>query len=125
MPLLGGASRFRPGLGIEPRERVLRFFPRVRRDSNRRGRKAPREGRERWLVPGRPTGEPQHQCGLTAPVQVESKEEGSQGAGVSALGGSKAQGTAPRRCRSCKEKLWVRMRLVTSWVRSVSPKMSS
>lgn len=51
---------------------------------------------------------------------VESEKEGSQGPG-----GSNAQGTAPRRCRSCKEKLWVRMRLVTSWVRSVSPKMSS
>lgn len=51
--------------------------------------------------------------------------EGSQGLGVSGPGGSNAQGTAPRRCRSCKEKLWVRMRLVTSWVRSVSPKMSS
>lgn len=53
------------------------------------------------------------------------QEEGSQGQGVSGPGGSKAQGTALRRCRSCKEKLWVRMRLVTSWVRSVSPKMSS
>lgn len=87
--------------------------------------RSPREVRERWLVPGRPTEERQHQCGLTAPLQVESKEKGSQGAGVSEPGGSKAQGTAPRRCRSCKEKLWVRMRLVTSWVRSVSPKMSS
>lgn len=44
---------------------------------------------------------------------------------MSEPGGSNDQGTAPRRCRSCKEKLWVRMRLVTSWVRSVSPKMSS
>lgn len=127
MPSLGGGPpRFRPGLGTGPRERkMLRSFPGVRRDSDRRGRKAPREGRARWLVPGRPTGERRHRCGLAASLQVESKEEGSQGAGVSAPGGSKAQGTAPRRCRSCKEKLWVRMRLVTSWVRSVSPKMSS
>jgi hypothetical protein len=44
---------------------------------------------------------------------------------VSGPVGSNAQGTAPRSCRSCNEKLWVRMRLVTSWVRSVSPKMSS
>lgn len=56
---------------------------------------------------------------------VESEKEGPQGLGVFGPGGSNAQGTAPRRCRSCKEKLWVRMRLVTSWVRSVSPKMSS
>lgn len=56
---------------------------------------------------------------------MESEKEGSQGPGVSEPGVSNAQGTAPRRRRSCKEKLWVRMRLVTSWVRSVSPKMSS
>lgn len=53
------------------------------------------------------------------------ENERSQGPAVSGPGGSNAQGTAPRRCRSCKEKLWVRMRLVTSCVRSVSPKMSS
>lgn len=63
--------------------------------------------------------------GPSAGTGVGSRKEGSQGPGVSAPGGSKAQGTALRICRSCKEKLWVRMRLVTSWVRSVSPKMSS
>lgn len=60
-----------------------------------------------------------------SPGNRGGKREGSQGPGVSGPGGSNAQGTAPRRCRSCREKLWVRMRLVTSWVRSVSPKMSS
>lgn len=77
--------------------------------------------------PGRPREELQRQCG-PRPLSgnwVGSRKEGSQGQGVLGPGGSKAQGTALRRCRSCKEKLWVRMRLVTSWVRSVSPKMSS
>lgn len=69
-----------------------------------------------------PTGE---QTDGPSPGTGMESERGSQGLGVSGPGGSNAQGTAPRICRSCREKLWVRMRLVTSWVRSVSPKMSS
>jgi hypothetical protein len=63
------------------------------------------------------------QCGSLS--RSCSGKPGYQEPGVSGPVGSNAQGTAPRSCRSCNEKLWVRMRLVTSWVRSVSPKMSS
>lgn len=120
----GGGQGTRPG-----KTKAFRLFPGVRRvsadwtDVGRHLRRGGRGGRSREA--DRRVAGPQWTDGASPGTAVDREKEGSQGPGVSGPGGSNDQGTAPRRCRSCKEKLWVRMRLVTSWVRSVSPKMSS